>query len=216
MFPESSSISLRISLILITGLLIGCSGTDPAFIYNQKQANERVAEVTKLTTNPVQKFITGVELSETDKRDLAAALPLIDQILQYDPVTLDFYNLKGKIYLSLEKTTEAKAAFLDGVATSLVQEDETAKLIRSDTYTELAKIHYQENDFSSAEIAAKNAIATLDTDPMPHVILGRVYEIQNNKKAANEEALKALLINADSEPARVLFRDLNPSLKVSP
>jgi tetratricopeptide (TPR) repeat protein len=213
----NSSISLRTSIPLIALLLLlGCSGTEPTFIYNQAQATEAISRITKLTTNPIQKFISNVELTDADKRDLRAALPIIEEVLQYDPITLNSYNLKGKIYLALEKPTEAKAAFLDGIALSIVKDDETAKLIRSDTYTELAKIHYKENDFKSGEIAAKNAIATLDTDPAPHVILGRIYEINNDKQSAKDEALRALLINADNEPARILFRDLNSSPKVSP
>ncbi|MFM9873543.1 MAG: tetratricopeptide repeat protein [Fimbriimonadaceae bacterium] len=207
---------MRISIIFVALLLIGCSGTDPAFIYNQTQADAKVKELTELATKPIQKYITNAELTDADKTSLATALPIIDQIIQYDPVTINSYNLKGKCLAALGRTVDAKAAYLDGISLSVPRDDDTSKLIRSDTYTELAKIHVQENDFKSAELAAKNAIATQDTDPAPHVILGRIYAQQKKKQLAQDEALRALLINADYEPARNLFRDLNPSLKASP
>ncbi len=207
---------MRISIGLLAVFLVGCSGTEPNFLYNQAQADQAVKEVTEITSQPIQKFITGVDLTDGEKSKLESAIPLIDEIIKYDPVSLNSYNLKGKIYLALGKQTEAKMTFIEGMAVSVQREDETSKLIRSDTCVELAKIHFAEKDYKSAEQAANTAITLLDNDPMPHVILGRIFQINKNMPSAKNEALRALLINADSEPARVLFRDLNPSLKVSP
>lgn len=212
----SWSISLRISVLIASCILVGCSGTDPAFIYNQKQADAKVKDLTALTSQPIQKYVSGLELTESEKSKLTSAIPIIDQIIQYDPVTINSYNLKGKCYAATGRIAESKNAYLDGISISIKREDETSKLILSDTYTELAKIHIQENDVKSAELAAQNAIKVQDNDPAPHVILGRIYLSQKKIQQAKAESLRALLINADYEPARVLFRDLNPSLKASP
>lgn len=207
---------MRISFPLIALILVGCSGVEPDFIYTSQQADEVNKQLEKLTTQPIQKYIVRVELTDQDRANLEEALPLIDRIIQFDPITVNAYALKGKIHLALGDPAAAKATYLEAIAKSIPNNTDLDKTIRSDMYVDLGSIHYSENDLKNAERALNKAIELADTAPEAHVLLGRVYQKTDRLNEAKEEALKALLLNADYEPARVFYQEINANPKASP
>lgn len=208
---------MRIKLLpLLALVLVGCSGVEPDFLYTNAQATQVNNQIAELTSKPIQKYLAGVELTPADRASLEKALPLIDQIIQFDPITINSYSLKGKIHRALGQILPAKEAFYDGIARSAPLNNPDDTLIRSDLYLELAQINYEEQDFSAAQIALKTSLKIDDESPAAHVLQARLYIRDNKKQLANDHVLKALLLNAEYEPARVLFTELNVPRAASP
>jgi tetratricopeptide (TPR) repeat protein len=166
-------------------------------------------QIGDLTTKPIQRDIAGFKLTDSEKAQLIAAIPLIDQIIAYDPTTINSYSLKGKCLRATGKPQEAKVVYLTGLAVTSPIDNETDREIRSDLYLELAVIHFEERDFASAEAAIDQSIKLMSS-ATAHVVRGRLFQRKGDLKSAKEEALKALLDDADNENARRFFVELNP------
>jgi Tfp pilus assembly protein PilF len=208
---------LRTNLLpLFAFVLVGCSGVEPDFLYTNAQATQVNNQIAELTSKPIQKYLAGVELSPADRASLEKALPLIDQIIEFDPITINSYSLKGKIHRALGQVNLAKEAFYDGIARSAPLNNPDDTLIRSDLYLELSQINYEEQNFSAAQIAIETSLKIDDESPAAHVLRARLYVRENKKQLANDHVLKALLLNAEYEPARVLFTELNVPRAASP
>lgn len=180
---------------------------DPNVIYTPAQAGAANRKLENLTKEPLRKFLAKESLTEQEKEDLRSALPILDQIIHYDPVTINAYAMAGKIHLALDEPQKAMDYYLDGIARTRVTDTQIERTIRSDIYVEMADLHLRNNDSASAQRALKTAIQIEDTSSQAHVMLGRIYQSQGNQAGAKEEALKALLADADYEPARTFYQE---------
>lgn len=208
--PANSSISWLIKAIVLAAVLVGCSGMEPRFIYTPDQFNQTNDQVQKLAINPIQKYLVKQAITDAEKSDLETALPLIDEMIRYDPITINSYSLKGKILRALGRDAEAKAAFVAGMATAQPKtNDEQDVLVRSDLLLELAQLHMADQEIELAQTAAERSIKLSDTSPIGHTILAQIAQKKGNVQLAKEECMRALLSDADYEPARLLYRELN-------
>ncbi|MBX3114882.1 MAG: hypothetical protein KF836_09985 [Fimbriimonadaceae bacterium] len=158
--------------------------------------------------NPIQKYLAGQEINNKEKADLETALPLIDEMIRFDPITINSYSLKGKVLRALDRDGEAKMAFLDGMAKALPTNEEQDKLVRADLLLELAQLHLASGEFNEARAAAEKSLSINDESAIGHTVIAQVAYQNNEIQLAKDECLRALLIDADYEPARTLYREL--------
>lgn len=182
---------------------------EPNFIYTPAQAQTVNQEIARLSEKPIQKYLRGEPLTPEDRQNFEQAIPLLDQLIKFDPTTINSYSLKGKILRALGRIPEAKVAFSQGLAITSPVENPDDKLIRSDLLFELAQIEFEARNYAEAQRAVALSIQVDDQSPAAHVLQAQLHQ-QNGKQAeAQESLLKALLLNPDFEPARVLFQKLN-------
>lgn len=205
----------RISL-LATVLVGGCTGIDPNVIYTPQQAEEANRELETLTKEPLRKFLAKEALSDQDKDHLRKALPILQKITAYDPITINSYAMAGKIHLALDEPQQAMDCYLDGIAKTKPNDTPIERTIRSDLYIEMADLHLRNNDSAAAERALRTAILIEDTSSQAHVMLGRILQSRGDTAGAKEEALKALLADAEYEPARTFYQEVNGKKAASP
>ncbi|QYK53940.1 MAG: hypothetical protein KF824_03370 [Fimbriimonadaceae bacterium] len=182
---------------------------EPDFIYTVEQFNETNERVQKLVMNPIQKYLAGQEINSKEKADLEKALPLIDQMIQFDPITINSYSLKGKVLRALDRDGEAKIAFLDGLTTAPPKQEVQDELVRADLLLELAQLHFASGEMNEAIAASEKSIKLNDNSAIAHTIIAKVAYQRNDIQRAKNECLKALLADANYEPARTLFRTIN-------
>jgi len=181
---------------------------EPDFIYRPEQFNATNDKVQSLAMNPIQKYLAGQEINNKEKSDLETALPLIDEMIRYDPITINTYSLKGKVLRALDRDGEAKAAFLDGIATASPKNEEQDRLVRADLLLELAQLHLASGEINEALAAAERSLLLNDDSAIAHTIIAQIALLRNDIQLAKDECLKALLSDADYEPARTLYRSL--------
>lgn len=181
---------------------------EPDFIYRPEQFNATNDRVQKLAMNPIQKYLAGQPINANEKADLETALPLIDEMIRFDPITINSYSLKGKVLRALDRDGEAKAAFLDGIATASPKNEEQDRLVRADLLLELAQLHFASKEYNEAVAASEKSLLLNDNSAIAHTIIAQVALQQKDIQLAKDECLKALLSDADYEPARTLYRSL--------
>lgn len=181
---------------------------EPNFIYTVDQFNETNERVQNLAMNPIQKYLAGQEINNKEKADLEIALPLIDEMIRFDPITINSYSLKGKVLRALDRDGEAKMAFLDGMAKALPTNEEQDKLVRADLLLELAQLHLASGELNEAAAAAEKSLGINDESAIGHTVIAQVAYQNNEIQLAKDECLRALLTDADYEPARTLYREL--------
>lgn len=183
---------------------------EPGFIYTPVQFDEVNKQVEELASPPLTKYFSNQTLTPEDRQALERCLPLVDEMIRFDPITINSYSLKGKLLLALGKVSEARDAFLDGIALSQPREENPQdSVVRADVLVGLAQIHISAGEFQLAEQAALQAITLYPQSAPAETIVARARLSAKDYSGAKEHVMRALAIENDYEPARVLLRAIN-------
>src|SRR5690606_21384036 len=110
----------------------------------------------------------------------------------------------------LGKVSEARDAFLDGIALSQPREENPQdSVVRADVLVGLAQIHISAGEFQLAEQAALQAITLYPQSAPAETIVAQARFSAKDYSGAKEHVMRALAIENDYEPARVLLRAIN-------
>ncbi len=210
LFPTNWSISWLLSGAVAAAIIGGCSGMEPGFIYTPEQFEAVNGRVEELASGPLTKYFSAQSLTTADRKALETSVPMVDEMIRFDPITINSYSLKGKLLLALGETDKAREAFLDGIALTIPREENPQDdMVRADVLVGLAQIHVGAGEFDLAEQAAAQAL-TLYPDSAPaETIIAQARLNAKDYAAAKEHVMRALAIENDYEPARVLLRTID-------
>jgi tetratricopeptide (TPR) repeat protein len=139
---------------------------------------------------------TNIILLYTDKKDFEAGLLKCDEQLdklRNDPERKSIvHNLKGRLYLHLQKTKDAEASFKAALK-------ENPNFLPP--YYSLSRIYLLEKQENKAIAQYKAVLERNPKQAAPHMLLGIIYDMQKRFDLAKKHYNAALDINPDFYPA---------------
>lgn len=196
-------ILLTLPLVLV---LTGCFGVDKQAIHTYNEYLVARYKVEDQTLDVLRRYTFGEALTGEDLAKLENAMPLVDAMIQYDPTSLERYSLKGKALRALGRTDEALEAMRTGINLCTIKQDDLAKLVKADVYSEIASIHFQRKEYEEADRVMGFALATSQADPRFLTEAARVKVQLGDMVTAKQYCEQALLLDSEYPTARALWQ----------
>lgn len=137
-------------------------------IQNQQQASEQLAKIRELTEEPLLKRNDDLDLSERDRNNLEAALPLVQSLIDFDPTSIGTITLRGKIEVALDRLDEAEATFTQAlnVAPSAANRSADITFLMAGIYDDLSKIEFMRQNYKRSVAHLEEALKLSPNNPI--------------------------------------------------
>lgn len=163
-------------------------------VTNPDQAQMAVNEVQLLTEPIFEKVLNRKPLTDQDRNDLRKALPIVDRLIAYDPVSRAFASIKGKTLIGLGQYEEAEKQLKNAILLKPEPGQTMEIMIYAGLEADLSRALYEQGKHEEAFEHIQLARIALPNDPYFMTDASTILiELGNLKDARTicERALKA-------------------------
>ncbi len=188
--------------IALAALFTGCTSnkTDPkTTVHNDKDNLMTMVKIQELTRDALVKVESDEELDGADKEKLRQALPLIRDMVAYNPTAYPPQVILGKTNMALGLSGDAEKAYLQACKVEPKNVDDQTRLLVASVYNDLSRISFNRKDYKQAEERANQTLIIAPDDPKFIANLASV-QMQAGRYEAAKGTLKQALLKSPKEP----------------
>ena len=189
---------------------MGCGPSKPSaeIVQNQEQAAEKLAKIRELTEEPLLKRNDNMDLSERDRKNLEAALPLVQSLIEFDPIAIGTITLRGKIEVALDRLDEAEATFKQALKVAPAPEHQNTdiKFLMAGINDDLSKIEFIRGNYKKSIEYIEEALKFSPNNPIYLTNLAYSQVEARELEAAKETVKKIQAIDPKNEDVKMLLK----------
>ena len=181
-------------------------------ILNAEQANNAVNMLQDLTEVAFERMIARIPLEPDDIANLEEAELVINDLLDYDPVSLGFKSVKGKIELALRKYEQAEATFKNALLMEPNPKDPEYDFnvqIYAGLCADVSRLYYEKADYTKAHEYIDKAREIFPQDPRFMTDEASIHVKLNQNEKAIDLCEAALKIDPGHLIAEDIIKDIN-------
>ncbi len=178
-------------------------------VTNPDQAQMAVNEVQLLTEVAFEKIINRQELTAEDKSKLQKALPIVDQLIAYDPLSRAFASIKGKALIGLGQYKKAETFLQNAILVKPKNGQDIEIMIYAGLEADLSRALLEQGELETAFEHIQTARIALPQDPYFMTDASYILIKLGNLKDARTICQRALKVDPGHLPAHQLIEQID-------